>query len=62
MQNLDSAISAGVAGTAASGAVITALPTQPEPLAITIIRLLLPSVVSIITYFLHSKVSKKRNA
>lgn len=60
MQNLDSAISAGVAGTAATGATIAALPPVGEPLVVTIIRLLLPSIVSVITYFLHSKMSNKQ--
>jgi hypothetical protein len=61
MANLDSTISAGVAGTAATAVTQSALPPSGEPVALTIFRLLLPTIVSIITYFLHSKMNDKKN-
>jgi hypothetical protein len=62
MQNLDSVISAGVAGTAGTGAITAVIPpTVNEPILITVFRLLLPSIVSIVTYFLHSKLKEKNS-
>ena len=62
MKNLDSLISAGVAGTTTAGLSNQIIPPLNEPIVITVIRLLLPSIVSVITYFLHSKIKDKNNS